>query len=97
MARYLPLFLCMATTHLAPETFKVSSYRAQQTTGPQVTPVLGVALAATHFCGGKVKPKAKSSYLLSYGQFATSGVRVAHHQFAKALFYLNSSYRDLFS
>ena len=62
-----------------------------------VTPVLDVALAATHFCLGKVQSEARSRYLLSYGQFAASGGMVVHHQDTKALFYLSSSYRDLFS
>lgn len=63
-----------------------------------MTPLLDVVLAATHFfCLGKVKSEAKSRYLLSYGQFAASGGMVAHHQDTKTLFYLNSSYGDLYS
>lgn len=46
---------------------------SKQHDSPAVTPVLDVPLAATHFCLGKVKPEAKSRYLLSYGQFAAYG------------------------
>lgn len=64
---------------------------SKQRGSPRVTIRLHVALAAIHFCLGKVKPKAEPRYLLSYGQFAAPGGMVAHHQDPQTLLYLNSA------